>query len=67
MAAVILGVTSVPITRNVDLLAIESECSPLAPLDHPPVVHDELFVAGVTPAIAVDAADQNLTIMIDLP
>ena len=28
-------------------------------------LHDELVVAGVTPAIAVDAADQHLTIVID--
>jgi hypothetical protein len=28
-------------------------------------LHDEFFVAGVPPAIAVDAADQHLTIMID--
>ena len=28
-------------------------------------LHDELIVAGVTPAIAVDAADQHLTIVID--
>ena len=28
-------------------------------------LHDEFVVAGVTPAIAVDAADQHLTIVID--
>ena len=28
-------------------------------------LHDEFLVAGVPPAIAVDAADQHLTIMID--
>ena len=28
-------------------------------------LHDELVVAGVTPAIAVNAADQHLTIVID--
>jgi hypothetical protein len=28
-------------------------------------LHDELIVAGVTPAIAFDAADQHLTIVID--
>ena len=27
--------------------------------------HSELLVAGVTPAIAVDAADQLLTVIID--
>jgi hypothetical protein len=28
-------------------------------------LHDELVVAGMTPAIAVDAADQHLTVMVD--
>jgi hypothetical protein len=28
--------------------------------------HDELFVSWMTPPIAVDAADQHLTVMVDL-
>ena len=28
-------------------------------------LHDEFVVAGMTPAIAVDAADQHLTVMVD--
>jgi hypothetical protein len=51
-----------------------SACLVLAALaSHPPQcfqiafhkLHDELIVAGVTPAIAVNAADQHLTVVID--